>query len=224
MPRSLVLAALVACGGPSPPAPLGNATRQPPVVDDVRCLPDGNVVATGGVSADAPSVALYDRYTTLDREPLPTLVLWPDGNLMYGDDAGDDGKPLLETFRLVAARVEPQTADRIHETVSTLLRGAQVRNASAATDMETTTIVVRDGAAWRAIMIDDLIWSTPQSSVPAPLLPIYGAYRALLHARPSSHVPVATRMVDGAPAFRGRELLDDVLRCARQRPEAPPNR
>jgi hypothetical protein len=223
MKKSLLLGsiAMAACGHASPapapaPANSGTAAQDPGV--PIRCQPNGNIVATGPTSEDVPVVVLYERSAWQSGVDLPTLLVWADGTVVYGD------VPYGKSFRLFQATLSPESAAEVQQAVVARLRAAPPHTGMTnMTDQPTVEIMFRDDDAWRVVEAYGMTRTTKEDEVPSPLRDVFAAYRDLLNRRPSGRTPAPTgyprpdRWPEQLPTFRGQHAVDALSLCAFRR-------
>jgi hypothetical protein len=220
----LIAAAMAACGHT---APQGSSTSLPPrgsaadgTSDDlpIRCEPNGNLVARGETSGDVPLLTLYERDAWHSGFDVPSLLMWSDGTVVYGEGKYGESLRLMQT---------PSTTWQVRDTVQATIR--RLRDAPGHTeitnwtDQQTVQIIFRDGDAWRVVEVYGLTREVSEKSAPEAVRDVVAAYHALLDARPSLGVPAPTnyrrpeRWPESLPTFRGQLVIDDLSYCAYKR-------
>jgi hypothetical protein len=222
----LIAMAIVACGHSSPPPappPLNTSSTEPTEHLRFYCEQHGNVVAEGSASADVPVVVLYERSMRLSGFDVPTLLVYSDGTVVYGDE------PYGESFRLYQATLSANSALEIQRATISRLRNAPAENSmSNELHRPIVQIIFRDDDAWRVVESYGMGRTTKESEVPAALSDLFAMYRELLNRRPSGRVPAPSRYhrperwPDELPTFRGQHVVDQLAhplaRCSSDQP------
>jgi hypothetical protein len=202
------------------------STKTPPVnqasgatdASVIRCTHSGNFAATGPTSPDVPLVMLYERSAWQSGFDLPSVLIYADGSIVYGDE------PYGKSFRLYQAMLSPNEARELLRVTAAALRDAPASTEmSIATDQPEVQILFRDNDAWRVVEAYGMTRTTTEQAVPTSLRAVYATYRDLLQRRPSSRVPMPSgyprpeRWPEELPSFRGQHVVDAIALCAYRR-------